>query len=169
MPKVFITLTRHQHPTPSPPIFLPACQLLVSSQLAPHLRPIPHLLSADHRPTSFAICLSPRPPAYCQPHHSASAGVQYLAQTSPSACIALAGSDRVLGLKVATCQLEGTWGYLWVLPGTLSYTCGYMWVGLLEKERQGSTIYHLVPIGSNCSSASFTSAQKTRQWLIVGP
>ena len=160
VPKVFILLTPAAPPldsrelwfAPDPASPLPTVGWLVTTQLAAHLRSIPHLLSADHHanfichmsfyggrligkrlpPTSFSFSWTASQPA----------SVQYLGQASPSACTAwLAvteyGVERRPLASWMLRVLVGTSGYLQVLL----VTCGYMW--LCVGSMGGG--YHLPP------------------------
>ena len=110
---------------PRPISPLANCWLPLNWRRSPHLASIPHLLSADQQPTSFAICLSASEPVSRHlignrgRHHSASSTL-----VKPLSSVSLFS----IGCLWQSAELKGSHmpagGYFQVRR----VTCGYMWV-----------------------------------------
>ena len=121
--KILFSSSAWSRRDPSPP--LPTVGYHSIGARSPHLASIPHLLSADQQPTSFAICLSTSEPVSRHlignrgRHHSASSTL-----VKPLSSVSLFS----IGWQWQSVELKGSHmpagGYFQVRR----VTCGYMWV-----------------------------------------
>ena len=174
--KILFSSSAWSRRDPSPP--LPTVGYHSIGARSPHLASIPHLLSADQQPTSFAICLSASEPVSRHlignrgRHHSASSTlVKPLSSVSlfSIGCLwqsaELKGSHMPAGGYVQV--RAGTSRYFQALPGTSS-TSSYMWVHVsvcgwvLIARGEGPLASWCLSTACNRSTASFASSPPLR-------